>query len=80
MVDECSLELSCMPDEELIEKYKDILEQSSKPLMIKDLAEKSDTSRQTAGKYIDIMEARGMVDVDKIATAKQITLKESEEG
>ena len=45
-------------------------------LMIKELAQKAGTSPNTAGKYVDVLEARGLVIVRPYATTKQVTLKE----
>jgi Mn-dependent DtxR family transcriptional regulator len=49
-------------------------------LMIKELAQRAETSPNTAGKYVDILEARGLVTIRPYATAKQVVLKEHDEA
>ncbi len=42
------------------------------PLMIKEVAEITGVSPNTAGKYVDILDAKGVVRTDHYATAKRV--------
>jgi response regulator of citrate/malate metabolism len=58
------------------DRLLEALRQSGRPLMIKEVAQKMGVSANTAGKYVDICEAHGIVKVTKYATARQVSLVE----
>lgn len=70
-----------MVSETRVQALLDALKEAHpQPLMIKELAQKVETSANTAGKYVDILEARGLVTVQPYATARQVVLREHDEA
>jgi len=70
-----------MVSDALMQALLDALKEAyPQPLMVKELAQKAETSPNTAGKYVDVLEARGLVTTQPYATAKQVVLKEHGEA
>jgi Mn-dependent DtxR family transcriptional regulator len=65
-------------DEELIQRLQTALKKAgSGPLMVKQLAGAMGVSPTTAGKYVDIAEAKGLIRTAPYASAKQVWLLDS---
>lgn len=64
-----------VPDEDKIERLIAALEASDGgPLMVKQVAAEMGVSRNTAGKYVDIAEERGVIKTDTYGPAKRVWL------
>lgn len=66
---------SKLVNEEILNDIVSLLK-SEGPLYIKEIALRVRVSPNTAGKYVDILQARGTVRIDKYATAKRVLLIE----
>ena len=65
-------------DDELLQRLVDSLKNADNgPLMVREVAKAMGVSLTTAGKYVDIAKAMGLVDVKPYASAKQVTLRGS---
>ncbi len=67
-------------DSQILEGMQSALRKSGGPMMIKELADAVGISLTTAGKYVDILQAGGVVSVKPFATAKLVTLRSSSKG
>lgn len=64
-----------VPDEDKIERLITALEASDGgPLMVKQVAAEMGVSPNTAGKYVDIAEERGVIETDTYGPAKRVWL------
>ena len=62
-------------DSAKIQRLVDVLKRAGGgPLMVRQIAEAMPTSLTTAGKYVDICQAKGLVVVKPYASAKQVWL------
>jgi response regulator of citrate/malate metabolism len=64
-------------DQAKIERLVEVLRKANAPMMIREIAEAMPTSLTTAGKYVDICQAAGIVSVKPYATTKQVSLVRS---
>jgi hypothetical protein len=68
-------------DPELIERLQSTLRKNSgKPMMVRELADGMGVSLTTAGKYVEICQAAGIVSVQPFATAKLVSLSSTGKG
>lgn len=66
-----------MVDQSRIDELRGLLEEEGGgPLMIKEVAERMDVSTNTAGRYVDVSEAAGVVVTRKYGSARQVWLPE----
>lgn len=63
-----------MEKDDIITKILTLLQSANKPFYIKEIAEKLGISANTAGKYVNILDAKGIVRIEKFATAKIVSL------
>jgi response regulator of citrate/malate metabolism len=62
-------------NQEKIDRLVNALEEADGgPLMVREVAERLDVSRNTAGKYVDIAEATAEVVTDRYGTARRVWL------
>lgn len=65
-------------NDEMLQRLVGALKRAgSGPLMVKQVADAMHVSLTTAGKYVDVAEARGLVRVTPYASAKQVWLVDS---
>jgi Mn-dependent DtxR family transcriptional regulator len=65
-------------DDELLQRLFGALKKANGgPLMVREIAGAMGVSLTTAGKYVDIAKAMGLVQVKPYASAKQVTLSNS---
>jgi Mn-dependent DtxR family transcriptional regulator len=63
-----------MEKEDIITEILTLLQSANKPFYIKEIAERLGISANTAGKYVNILDAKGIVKIEKFATAKVVSL------
>lgn len=63
-----------MEKEDIITEILTLLQSANKPFYIKEIAESLGISANTAGKYVNILDAKGIVKIEKFATAKVVSL------
>lgn len=70
------IDLAKVVDREIADRFLAALRKGGgeQGLMIRELADAADVSLTTAGKYVDVLQARGLVDVRPFATAKLVKL------
>jgi response regulator of citrate/malate metabolism len=65
-------------DDKMLQRLVEALKKAGNgPLMVKQVANAVGVSLTTAGKYVDIAEAKGLVRVTPYASAKQVWLVDS---
>ncbi len=65
-------------DDERIQRLISALQKANGgPLMVREVAEKAGMSQNTAGKYVEICEARGQITTDWYGTVKRVWLPDA---
>jgi response regulator of citrate/malate metabolism len=62
-------------DSALIQRIVKVLEAAGEPLMIGEVARRAGISRPTASKYVEICEALRLVESERYATARRVSLR-----
>lgn len=63
-----------MADPDLLSGLLKSLAEAGRPLMIRECARGMGVSLPTAGKYVDVAQAAGLVEISTYATAKQVRI------
>ncbi len=74
------LSLQNVADPDILQDVQSALRKHGEPMMIKELAQACGISMTTAGKYVEILQAAGIVSVKPFATAKLVALRSGGKG